>query len=163
MKNLLSLCLTLCSIFIMTATPASAEEKLPQRVEKIYDEVKALVLQHYPKAEVIRKENRIECKFNTRIFMIHYPLKTGEWQDANPTEGPNRGGVMCSISLSKGHWMGAAMVPQTFDYGYYSSTLMCPYNKKLDMHLQSHLNIPKGTSSDFATSYSKLIQSFATE
>ncbi len=167
MKKLRTLCLLLgCILFsicIMPAQPTYGEEKIPKQVEKVYSDVKKLVTQYYPKAEIVEKENRLECRFNTRKFMIHLPLKTGEWQEAREMEGPDRGGMTCVISFQKGRWMGAAMVPQTFEYHYYASTLSCPYNKKLDMHLVSHVNFPRNVKPEFLKSYSQLVNAFATE
>lgn len=160
--KLLSVSLVIYAILSMTH-PANAEEKIPKQVEKVYSAVKALVAQYYPTAEIAEKENRLECRFKTRKFMVHLPLKTGEWQEARPMEGPNRNGIMCIISYQKGKWMGAAMVPQTFEYHYYASTLACPYNKKLDMHLQSHIYFPKDVKPEFLKSYSKLVNEFGVD
>lgn len=162
MKKLFTLCFVLCSILCMTHH-ASADDKTPKQVEKVYSDVKKLVAEFYPNAEVIEKESRLECRFKTRKFMVHLPLKTGEWQEARPMEGPDRSGMMCVISYQKGRWMGAAMVPQTFEYHYYASTLSCPYNKKLDMHLESHLYFPKNVKPEFLKRYSDLVNEFGAE
>ena len=95
--------------------------------------------------------------------MIHLPLKTGEWQEAREMEGPDRGGIICALSYQKGKWMGAAMVPQTFEYHYYSSTLSCPYNMKLDMHLESHLSYPANVKAEFLRAYTQIVDAFANE
>lgn len=162
MNRLLRTSLTACLI-LMSAQSLSAEEQVPKQVGKVYADVKSLILEYYPKAEISEKDGRIEARFNTRKFMIHYPLKTGEWQDAVPTEGPNRKGLLCTVRYDKGPWMGAAMVPQTFEYAYFSTLMNCPHDSKSDIHLEAHLSYPRETSPQFLTRYSKLIQGFGNE
>lgn len=145
----------------MLAVPSRCEEKTLD--DKLIANVQRLLLEYYPKAECTRKDNRFECRFNTRTFMIHNALKTGEWQEARPQEGPNRGGILCTISSDTGPWNGAAMVPQTFDYRYFTSLLMAPYNKKENKHLVAHLNYPDNVERQLLQRYTKLIDSFAAE
>src|SRR5438034_7173328 len=58
---------------------------------------------------------------------VHEPLKTGEWQDARETIGPQRGGVVGNMELRTGKYLGAAAVPQAFDKRYFTLQVMAPY------------------------------------
>lgn len=146
----------------MTTLPAQSDDA-PKEVTALYDRLSALISASYPKATFERNGTVFTAKYNTRKFMIHLPLKTGEWQEAREHEGPDRKGIMCSIQYSKGRFMGAAMVPQTFDRFYYQSLLMAPYNKKLDAHLIAHLNYPANTAPELLTQWSKTVSSFSQE
>lgn len=138
----------------------SADDTPPQQVSTIYNDVEKLILEYYPEAKIQRKDNVFTASFDTRTFMIHHALKTGEWQEARPQMGPNRKGIICGISFSPHRWQGAAVVPQSFNNRYFQSLLMAPYNKKLDMHLVVHLDYPDGTSPEFQSKFNKVINSF---
>ena len=109
------------------------------------------------------------ARFNTRQFMIHHRLKSGEWQDARPQESPGLNGIMCTIDSSPGHFMGAALVsaaPESaavFDEHYFTSLMMVPYCKQLSRHLISHLDYPSGVSGKFLEEYRKTIAKFASD
>jgi hypothetical protein len=152
----------LTALLAMTAQPAQSDDA-PKELNALYDRVQKVISTTYPKATFERNGTLFTAKYKTRKFMIHLPLKTGEWQEARETEGPDRGGIMCSIQYSKGKFMGAAMVPQTFDRFYYQSHLMAPYNKKLDAHLIAHLNYPANTPPEVLTQWTKTVESFAQE
>jgi len=51
--------------------------------------------------------------------MVHEQLRTGEWQDAHETIGPQRGGVVGTMDWRSGKYLGAAAVPQAFDERYF--------------------------------------------
>jgi len=59
--------------------------------------------------------------------IVHEPLKTGEWQHARETIGPQRGGVVGNMELRTGKYLGAAAVPQAFDKRYFTLQVMAPY------------------------------------
>src|SRR5262249_7173491 len=69
-----------------------------------------------------------------RPFMVHEQLKTGEWQDARETIGPQRGGVVGDMELRSGKYLGAAVVPQAFDKRYFTLLVMAPYSDARDAH-----------------------------
>lgn len=148
-------------VTLLLCVPVLAEEQRDARAEALYKRLQALITEYYPKATFEIKDGKFTGKFNTRTFMIHHALKTGEWQDAREQEGPNKGGILCTIQSSSGKYGGAAMVPQTFDYRYFSSLLMAPENSKGNTYLIAHLNYPSGVSVDFVNRYRKLINSYA--
>ena len=148
---------------ILLWSPTVQAEETPAEVTAIYDQVQKLLTQHYPQAKFERSNGNFVAKFDTRTFMIHHALKTGEWQEARPQEGPNRKGIQCSISSAPGRWAGAAMVPQSFEYHYFTSLLMAPYNEKLNRHLIAHLDYPNGTSPQLLTEYQKVLAGFSSK
>ena len=118
-----------------SATPTFASERF-------YQDVRQLVRQHYPDATSHRLGNKVHFEHDTRIFVVHDALKTGEWQDPREERGPRKNGVYCDIWFRKGAYGGAATVPQTFDKRYFTVLLLAPYSSKLDGHLYVHLKLP---------------------
>jgi len=124
------------------------------------EEMRQLILQHYPKATVEVKGQSIHFEFNTRTFMIHEPLMTGQWQDARPEVGPQPGGSCGDITLEKGKYLGQAAVPQTFDKRYFVLLVMAPYSEKLDHHLYAHLASPHDAPEEFLAEFQNLVNNF---
>ena len=80
-------------IFSLLPSFAYGEEISLPSMDKFEKALKELVLNYYPEAAFTIEENRITFEYDTRTFLIHYPLKTGEWQEAAETKGPNKDGV----------------------------------------------------------------------
>ena len=120
MNARLSISTFLC--LVLSAMPVYAQngEKLHDpRLMQIYSSVQQIVRRHYPAATTHLLRNKIHFEYNTRLFIIHVPLKTGEWQDPWEERGPKKGGILGTIEMIDGEYTGAAMVPQTFDRQYY--------------------------------------------
>jgi hypothetical protein len=117
-------------------------------------------MKYYPKAKVNLKDQTIHFEFNTRRFMIHEPLLTGEWQDAHEVTGPQKGGIHGEIELRAGEYGGMAVVPQSFDKRYFTVLLMAPYSKKLDHHLYIHLKYPGDVHKEFLKEFERLVEGF---
>lgn len=145
----------------LSMNDVKAGEEAPEAVSVICENAEKLLKRFYPKVSIDRSNGLFVGKFDTRKFMIHHALKTGEWQEAREEEGPNRAGIICSIQSQKGRWGGAAVVPQTFNNRYFESLLMAPYSKKLDRHLVVHLSYPDGTKAEFLTEFQTMISSFS--
>ena len=135
----------------------------PPAVAEAYSKIEKVVTKQYPKATIKRENGNLVITFNTRKFMVHNRLKTGEWQEAVEQEGPDRGGTICSVSAAPGRWMGAAVVPQTFDYRYYRSLLMAPYSTATNYHLTVHLNYPDDVQPSFLKEFGAVVSSFGDE
>lgn len=131
------------------------------RLRKIYSEVQGLVRRHYPEATSHLLGKKIHFESNTRVYVIHVALKTGEWQDPWEERGPRKGGILGRIELRDGKYGGAAMVPQTFDRRYYEVMLMAPYSEKHDCHLYAHLYVPRlERKNEFIKKFSELVNNF---
>jgi len=131
------------------------------RLKNIYSEVRSLIRRHYPEATSHFLGAKIHFESNTRVFLIHVPLKTGEWQDPLEERGPKKGGILGEIELRNGKYGGAAVVPQTFDRRYYEVMLMAPYSEAHDCHLYVHLYVPRlDRNSEFIKLFSELVNDF---
>jgi hypothetical protein len=81
----------LAAVYLVVAVSSPADDAPKPDLKPLLAEVCKLVEKHYPKAEVALKDGDIHFQFNTRKFMIHEPLLTGEWQDAHEEVGPQKG------------------------------------------------------------------------
>ena len=152
------LCLALSGMLVYAQ---SADTLKDPRLEQIYSSIQSIVGHHYPAATSHLLKNKIHFEHNTRLFIIHVPLKTGEWQDPWEERGPRKGGILGTIELRDGEYTGAAMVPQTFDRLYYSIILMAPYSRKHDCHLYVHLYVPKHESKpEFNKELTEMVNGF---
>ena len=143
---------------------AQADEKKQlqdPRLIKIYQDIRRVVKHHYPESSCHFLGNKIHFEFNTRLFIIHVPLKTGEWQDPWEERGPKKDGIKGDIELRDGQYMGAAEVPQTFDRKYYSILLLAPYSKKFDCYLYVNIYHPQlDNESGFIKEFIDTVNSF---
>ena len=128
---------------------AAADDAPKPDLKPLLKEVRKLVEKHYPKGKVSLKDQTIHFEFNTRKFMIHEPLLTGEWQDAHEEVGPQKGGIYGDIELRGGRYGGMAAAPQSFDKHYFTLLLLAPYSKKLDHHLYVRLKYPRDVPKEF--------------
>jgi hypothetical protein len=130
-------------------------------LERLYAVTAALVSKYYPDAKMELTRQRIHFEARTRRFMVHEQLKTGEWQDAHETVGPQRGGVVGNMDLRSGKFPGAAAVPQSFDKRYFTLLVMAPYSEARDAHLYTHLLYPADVSKVFLSEFTDLVTRFA--
>lgn len=152
-------------LFAMTSSkPGDAGTvAAPPAVAETYSRAEKVLLSHYPNATVKRENGNLQISYRTRKFMVHNRLKTGEWQEAVEVIGPDRNGISCGISAAPGPFMGAAMVPQTFDYRYYQSLMLAPYSKNLNYHLVAHLNYPDDVKPEVVKEFNEAISRFANQ
>ena len=120
-----------------------ASEKTPTfAMERFYRDLRSLVRAHYPDATSHRLGSKIHFEHDTRIYIVHEALKTGQWQDPWEERGPRMGGVHCDLSYHEGPYGGAAVAPQTFDKRYFTVLLLAPYSARLNGHLRVLLKLP---------------------
>jgi hypothetical protein len=160
MRSLL-LVLALGCVLIASWRAAADAPRKPD-LKPLFVEVRKLVEKSYPRAQVTMKDQTIHFEFNTRKYMIHEPLLTGEWQDAREEPGPQKGGIFGDIELRPGRYAGQAVVPQSFDKRYFVLLVMAPYSKKLDCHLYVHLKYPHDVSPEFLKAFERLMAGFDT-
>jgi hypothetical protein len=160
-RRSLLLCAVLLAAFITTPVRAADDEVLQNpALKRLYAEFQALFRKYYPNVTSHLVKNSIHFEQDMRAFIVHEPLRTGEWQDPRETRGPKLGGILCDIALQKGQYQGAAMVPQTFDKRYFRLLLMAPYSRQYDAHLYVHLAYPGTVSSDFLKEFTGLVDDF---
>lgn len=156
-------CLTLSTFAQDSNVEQESETLIDPRLTTIYSNVRGIVRRHYPEATSHLLENKIHFESDTQVFIIHIPLKTGEWQSPREVRGPKMGGILGEIELRNGHYEGAAMVPQSIDYHYYKLMLMAPYSEEYDCHLYVRLYVPRLKSNpDFINELTTLVNNFET-
>ena len=150
---------------LFATLPANAQSDKSTNAEnpelkRFYGELRMIFRRHYPKATSHLLNEKMHFEHDTRIFIVHEPLKTGEWQDPWETRGPKPGGILCDITLQEGRYQGAAVVPQTFDKRYFKVLLMAPYSAKHNCHLIVHLSYPGNVSGDFLKEFTDLVNDY---
>ena len=118
------------------------------------------VLERYsPGARSQVRGSVLEFEHDTRVFLIHIPLKTGEWQEAREIKGPNRGGILGTIELRDGRYDGAAVLPQTFDERYFETLVMAEPSPDETQYLYVHLSYPDGVERRFLGEFHEAVRS----
>lgn len=154
-------CLCLGAALVVGAQSQDDQPLQDPRLKKIYSNARRILKRHYPEATSHLLKNKIHFESDTRLFIIHVPLKTGEWQDPWEERGPKKGGILGTIELMEGQYCGAAFTPQTFDRHYYKVMLMAPYSKKHNCHLYVHLYVPRLKSKpEFIKEFIELVNGF---
>jgi hypothetical protein len=154
-------CLLMGAILLVGAEQQEDKPLNDPRLKEIYSSARRIVKRHYPEATSHLLKNKIHFESDTRLFIIHVPLKTGEWQDPWEERGPKKGGILGTLELREGAYCGAAMVPQTFDKHYYKVMLMAPYSKKHNCHLYVQLYVPRLKSKpEFIKEFTALVNDF---
>ena len=151
-----------CALIAAPTSAAEGETLQNPALERFYSELRTLFRKYYPKATSHLLKDTIHFEHDTRVFLVHEPLKTGDWQDPRETRGPKPGGIVCDITLQKGEYRGAAVVPQTFDKRYFKVLVMASYSPKRDVHIYVHLSYPGNVSTDFLKEFADLVNGFET-
>ena len=89
----------------LIATPARAADDgalQDPALKRLYAEFQTLFRRYYPTVTSHLLTNTMHFEQDTRAFIVHEPLRTGEWQDPRETRGPKLGGILCDIALQKG-------------------------------------------------------------
>jgi hypothetical protein len=159
-KSLLLFASFVCTLMAMSTGAAPEEPLQNPALKRFYSELRNVFRKHYPQATSHLLKESIHFEHDTRLFIVHEPLKTGEWQDPWETRGPEPGGILCEINLVKGKYQGAAVVPQTFDKRYFTVLLMAPYASKHDVHLYIHLSYPPRVNGEFLKEFTDLANNF---
>lgn len=155
----------LALLLVTALLPAgSADEVLPQnpKLKRFYSDLQTLFRKHYPEVTSHLVQDRIHLGHDTRVrvFIVHEPTMTGEWQDPWETRGPEPGGILCDLTLLKGPYQGQAVVPQTSDKRYFKVWLAAPETSRRDWHLAVHLSYPRDAGDDFLKQFMELINGF---
>ena len=154
-------CLCLCAALLAGVQSQDDESLQNPKLKEICSNTRRILRRHYPEATSHLLKNKIHFEYDTRLFIVHIPLKTGKWQDPREERGPKKGGVLGTIELKEGDYVGAARIPQTFDYHYYKVMVMAPYSKKHNCHLFVRLYVPRFESKpEFIKEFTELVNSF---
>lgn len=113
---------------------------------------------HYPGTKAQIDSDRVVFEHGTRVFLIHVPLKTGEWQKAREVKGPDRNGILCTIQLRDGRYDGAAVLPQTFNERYFETTVAQEPSPDGSRYLYVHLSYPSGVRAGFQKEFWEVVR-----
>jgi hypothetical protein len=144
------------------APDAATEPPAPPRYDlrTLHAAVGRVVLRHYPGATSHVLDGKIYFERDTRIFLVHHPLKSGEWQDPVEERGPKLNGVIVEIAIARGPYGGAAMLPQSFSHHYFTRFVTAPYSEKLDAHLHVTVKHAARVSQDFLKELTAVLDRF---
>ena len=132
----------------------------PQWFGSFYSNVRRLVRRYYPQATSHRLANKIHFEYDTRLFVVHEPIKNGRWQDPGEQRGPKKDGILSQIEFRRGRYGGAALAPQVFEKPYFRVLLLAPYSAECDCHLYTHLTYPPTTDPKFLQEFQTTVDSF---
>jgi hypothetical protein len=160
METRLGLVLMMIGGLFIAAERGRAGDAPKPDLQPLLAELRHLVEKYYPDGKVTLKDRTIHFEFNIRKFMIHEPLKTGEWQDAHEESGPQKGGIYGDIELRSGKYNGAAGLPASVDKRYFTLRVIAPYSQKLNRHLYIHMKYPRDVSKEFLKDFERLVREF---
>ena len=132
----------------------------PQWFGSFNSHVRRLVRRHYPQATSHVLGNKIHFEYDTRLFIVHEPLKNGRWQDPWEQRGPKKDGILGQIEFRRGRYGGAALAPQVFEKPYFRILLLAPYSEECDCHLYTHLTYPTTTDPKFLQGFQTTVDNF---
>ena len=136
------------------------EEGPPRWFDSFYSNVRNLVRRYYPQATSHLLANKIHFEHETRVFVVHEPLKNGRWQDPWEQRGPKKDGILGEIEFRRGRYAGAAVGPQIFEKPYFRIFLLAPYSEECDCHLYTHLTYPPTAVPKFLQEFQTTVESF---
>ena len=128
-----------------------------QRVHSLLDPV---FQRHFPKVTSTVTAEGVHFEADTRGFLIHLPLLTGEWQEAREIKGPNRNGILCDIRWGEGKYDGQALLPQTFDDRYFKTLVMVVPPPGQNGYLHVRLSYPDGVNPLFMKEFADQLDGF---
>ena len=163
MKTILNIPVLILLLVAAEARAANDEPLQNPALQSFYFQLQKAFHRHYPQATSHLLKNKIHFEHDTRVFLVHELLKTGEWHDPVETRGPKPGGILCDITFMNGPYLSALKateIPQTLDKRYFKVLVMAPYSAKLDTHLEVHLSYPGNVSGDFVKEFTELVKEF---
>jgi hypothetical protein len=125
--------------------------QVASRLDPVFD-------RYYPGTRSQIDGDHIVFEHDTRVFLIHVPLKTGEWQEAREVKGPNRDGILCTIEMRDGRYNGAAVLPQTFNDRYFETTVAQEPSPDGSRYLYVHLSYPSGVRAGFLREFWEVVR-----
>lgn len=147
---------------LLSASSALAQVVPPpsQVPQRLHAAVLPVLQRHFPGVTSTVVADAVRFEVDTRLFCIHIPLKTGEWQEAREVRGPNRKGILGDIRLVPGQYDGQAVLPQTFDERYFKTLVMAVPSPGREQYLYVHLSYPDSVSPGFLKEVTDLLGGF---
>jgi hypothetical protein len=146
------------SIVAATSGAEPAATAASPTLTDLLSRLRPVVQRYYPDAMTRVRGTLLELEFDTRVFLIHFPLKTGEWQEAREVKGPNHGGILGTIELRDGQYGGAAILPQTFNNRYFETLVTAEAAPDGSKYLYVHLSYPSGVERRFLEDFHEAVR-----
>jgi hypothetical protein len=144
-----------CAVAWPASLPGDATSP---ELTRLYSRLRPVFQRHYSGVSSRLKRDSIDFEHDTRTFLIHVRLKTGEWQEAREVKGPNRRGIVCHIELRGGKYGGAAILPQTFDHHYFQTLVVEVPSPGETSHFYVHLSYPDEVNRGFLKDFQEAVQ-----
>lgn len=148
------------SLLLVLVARGEAQPAANPDLVRLQASLRPLFLEHYPQATSELKGDQWQVEFDTRAFLIHRALMTGEWQEAMEVRGPNRGGILCNVQLQPGVYNGQAVLPQTFDEHYFRTLVLQVPSPRRDAYLYIHLSYPDSVDREFLGAFTRALDAF---
>jgi hypothetical protein len=128
----LKLLMVLCLVLVYQCLAEPPPEPL---VKKLTD----IIRSHCADAEIGVTNDVFRAKYGTMMFTLHTRQKTGEVStNTYREEGPNFKGFLLTVTLEKGGYQGAAVVPQELHGPYFPTFLNAPRAEDGQHHYLIH-------------------------
>jgi hypothetical protein len=149
----------LVAAFVGGTSGAAAKPTAPSStLSDLLIRLRPVLHRYYPDAQLRLRGDVLEFEHDTRVFLIHSRLKTGQWQEARETRGPNPGGILGTIELRQGPYNGAAVLPQTFDNRYFETLVLAEASDDQSKFLYVHLSYPDSVKSGFLSEFREVVR-----
>lgn len=173
MSNRRITCLSLLAIILavnfgsFTVYGAEKDKQL-QIPDIVCKRFQALFKKYYPKV-IYTTPTINSIKFKYKIALFNFPSTSTGKRGSSKKQGPQKGGILCSIYLTQGPYRGQLKLmprrnghnmPYIRDFKVYKQQLIAAYSAKLDAHLWISLTYPEDVSSDFLKAFHKIITDF---
>jgi len=161
---------------LLFALPHVHGEDLPKTSpvpDDICAKLQILFQRYYPKATFTNlRVNGFHIEYDVATFEFPYTGPPHAKHEATTQRGPKKDGILCSVYLQKGEYMGPLAFsprgggqyePVIIDRKAYKQLFMVPYSAKRDAHLVVNLSYPSDTNDALLKEFRALMKDFTKE
>jgi len=150
--SIMFVCALFSPVFAEESTDGGAVRNSP---DKIFERIKDLTTEFFPRAKIKSKGNRMHIEFKTRPYEVP---ATGAVEP-----GPEWGGILVDVELIEGPYKGKDAVPKKFnEYSFYHVVLMAPYSQTHDCHLLTRIAYPFDKSAEYVKQLGEIVNDLDT-
>jgi hypothetical protein len=148
------------------APAADIADQQQKALQPLFQEVRQLVRQYYPRAVISLSYDKkkqgvnIHFQYNTQTVRV---IQKDSPENPVTVRAPYVGGIWCDMTLTKGRYTGPVanmekgvteLAPDFYNH------LVAPYSKNLDQHMAVVLRYPGGTPPEFLKRLDALVKNF---
>ena len=155
--------LVLIAVVALSGHMAVAQDSDPRKFDTsgLFHEVKSIVHRYYPEATgTINQYNEISFEHETQMFMVHFPTKTGEWQNPSEVKGPKREGIFVSITVGDGSPPPRAAEGNHFDHCYFTDFIGGYHSESFGAYVNLTVKYPRVYPEEFVNELQTLLLVF---